>query len=474
MTVTLRTATVRAGLGARYWRLFSAASLSSLADGTLKVALPLLARSYTDDSLAIAGVGCAAMLPWLLFSLPAGALVDRADRRIVLLVANLGRAAILAVAAVLAVVQVGSVTLIYLVAFGLGVAETFYATSAQAMVPQLVDRTQLDRANALQQIADQATNQFAGPAVGGLLAGAGVGLALGGPAVVWGIAAAMLLVLAGTFRVPQPDSPHPASLQSDVAAGLRFLVRSVALRSVCVCVALTNFAAAAAAAVFVVYAVGPGSVLGLTPGTFGLLMAASAVGSVVGSLLIRAITKALGHRNLLVINAVTQAVQIVVPVLTHNTVTIGGAYALSGLGVALWNVGTVTMRQRLVPEHLLGRVISTHRLIAWGSLSLGALAGGLVAHAAGLVPLYWGAATLTLAGALALLPLTDTRIKEEALAVGRWPGSEEDVEGVSEQLPLLGSAAVADSPRRLRGRRSVKDEQTAKNAAGDWLGSRRS
>jgi MFS family permease len=418
VTATLFHASGRAGLGASYWRLFGAASLSSLADGTLKVALPLLARTFTDEPLAIAGVGFAAMLPWLLFSLPAGAIIDRSDRRSVLLGANLVRAAILTLAAVLAAAHVGSITLIYVVAFGAGVAETFYATAASAIVPQLVDRTQLDRANALQQIADQATNQFAGPALGGLLAGVGVGLALGGPAVVWAGAVAMLVMLTGSFRARRGAPADATSLRSDIAVGLRFLARSVVLRSVSLCVAVTNFAGAAAAAVFVVYAVGTGSALGLGPRGFGLLMAASAVGSVLGSLLIGVATTGLGHRILLATNAVTQAVLIAVPVLTHDVVVIGAAYALGGLGVAFWNVGTVTMRQRIVPEHLLGRVISTHRLIAWGSLALGALAGGVVAQTAGLVTLFWGASVVTLAGALALLPLTAARIDAEARAAG--------------------------------------------------------
>jgi len=261
------------------------------------------------------------------------------------------------------------------------VAETLYATAASAIVPQLVDRTQLDQANALQQVADQATNQFAGMALSGVLAGVGVGLALGGPAAVWTVAAGMLLARTGTFRARRGEPAEAASLRSDIVIGLQFLAPSVALRSVCVCVAVTNFAGAAATAVFVVYAVGPGSALGLSPGGFGLLMAASAVGRVLGSQLIRAATRALGLRTLLAINAVTQAGQIVVPVLTHNVVAITAAYALGGLGVALWNVGTVTMRQRIVLLHLLGRVISTHRLLAWGSLALGALAGGLVAQA---------------------------------------------------------------------------------------------
>lgn len=417
MTAT-RPVNVTQGLGPRYWRLFSAASLSSLADGTLKIVMPLLARSLTDDPLAVAGVGFAAMLPWLLLSLPAGAIVDRSDRRTVLFAANLVRAGILMVAATAAVVGVGSIALIYLVAFGAGVAETFYATASSAIVPHLVDRGRLDRANALQQIADQATNQFAGPALGGVLAGVGVGLALGAPAVVWMLASAMLLALTGSFRASRGAAAHRTSLRAEIVVGLRFLRGSIALRSVCACVAVTNFAGAAAASVFVVYAVGAGSALGLEPAKFGLLMGASAVGSILGSLLVRTAATLLSLRTLLAANTLTQTMQILVPVITHDVLMIGAAYVAGGLGVALWNVGTVTLRQRIAPLHLLGRVTSTHRLISWGSLALGALAGGLVARGVGLVALFWSAAALSLAGALFLLPLTAARVESDTRDVG--------------------------------------------------------
>jgi len=83
------------------------------------------------------------------------------------------------------------------------------------------------------------------------------------------------------------------------------------------------------------------------------------------------------------------------------------------LGVALWNVGTISLRQRVVPEHLLGRVISSHRLVGWGSAALGALAGGFGARYAGLVPLFWAAGALSLLGLLALAPLAPARIAAE-------------------------------------------------------------
>jgi MFS family permease len=226
----------------------------------------------------------------------------------------------------------------------------------------------------------------------------------------------MLVTLPGSFRARSGAVGVRRGLAEDIAVGLRFLAASRVLRSVSLCVAITNFAGAAASAVFVVYAVGPGSALGLAPTGFGLIMTASAVGSVVGAAVITTATARLGLRTLLVVNSGTQAVQVLVPVLTHDLVAIGAAYALGGLGVALWNIGTVTLRQRLVPEALLGRVISTHRLVSWGSLALGALAGGVVAQTTGLVPLFLAATALTLTGAFALVPLTLALVDGEVRA----------------------------------------------------------
>jgi predicted MFS family arabinose efflux permease len=186
---------------------------------------------------------------------------------------------------------------------------------------------------------------------------------------------------------------------------LRFLWTTPALRSVSTCVAITNLAGAASSSVFVVYAVGHGSALGLSPAGFGLLLSLSAGGSVAGALLVRVATATLGQRALLTVNTVTQALLILVPVLTHELTAIGVAYAIGGFGVALWNVATVSLRQRLVPEHLLGRVVSTHRLISWGSLALGALAGGILAQSVGMVPLFWVAGAVTLLGPVALIPV---------------------------------------------------------------------
>src|ERR671912_2426524 len=128
------------GLGSAFWRLWTSSTLSNLADGLVKVALPLVALGYTDSPALVAGLAVALTLPWLLFALPAGALADRLDRRRAMLAANTVRAALLAALALATVAGAGSIWVLYAVALGIGAAETIYDTSAQSILPQVVPR----------------------------------------------------------------------------------------------------------------------------------------------------------------------------------------------------------------------------------------------------------------------------------------------------------------------------------------------
>jgi MFS family permease len=365
--------------GHRFWILLASATASSLADGSFKVVLPLAARGLTDSPALIAAVSFAATLPWLLCALPAGAFVDRGDRKRIMAGADLVRGVLLALLALLSVIGLGLLPVLVAVAFLAGTAETFYATSASALVPAIVAPALLRRANSVQQVADQAADQLAGPALGGLLVAAGTAAAFAASSGIWLIAAGAALVLRGAFRTPVLQPPR-SRLRADMLTGIRFVWSSRVLRSLCLSVGVTNFAAAATMAIFVVYAVGPHSAMGLSPSRYGLLLSVAAAGSIVGVLLVGPVSRVLGDRGLLAANVLLQTVQIGVPAMTSAAVPIAAGFFAGGIGVALWNVGTVSLRQRLAPPHLLGRVISSHRLVGWGALSLGALCGGLLAE----------------------------------------------------------------------------------------------
>jgi MFS family permease len=392
-------------LGRNYWRLWSSAGLSNLADGIFKVALPLIAIQYTRDPTLIAGLAVAEGLPWLVFSLYAGAVSDRQDRRFVMLSANVVRASLLALLALAIALDAATIAVLYVVAFCIGMAETLYDTSAQSILPQVVDRRLLTRANGRLYAAELTANEFIGPPLGGFLVTIGAALVLAGSAGVWFVAAGILLLLRGSFRTGHDGT---TTIRADVAEGLRFLRRHRVLRAMALLTGMGNLAFSAAFAVFVLYAVGADSPMGLTEPQYGVLLTATAVGAFLGTFIAERVEKKLGRSRTLLLMIVVTSLAIGVPALTTNPWVIGGVLAASGVTVVLGNVVMVSLRQRVTPDRLLGRVNSAYRLVAWGTMPLGALLGGLVAS-------WWGIrTTFAVAALISLSTLGVMRVLSDA------------------------------------------------------------
>jgi MFS family permease len=398
-------------LGLPFWRLWSASTLSNLADGLVKIALPLVAVTLTGSPGLVAGVTLAVTLPWLLFALPAGALADRVDRRIAMVTANVVRAAAVAVLAVTVVLGLGSsgaaIWVLYALALVLGTAETVYDTSAQSILPQVVARDRLPRANGRLLAAELTANEFVGPPLGGLLVAAGVAAAFVTPAALWVAAVGALLLLRGDFSVPREE---PTTLRADVAEGLRYLWGHRLLRTLATMTGLFNLATNATFAVFVLYAVGPDSAMGLTEAGFGLLFATIAAGSLVGALLADPIIGRLGRSRSLALGILGGVGTVGIPALTTNPLVIAPAFLAGGLSNALWNVVAVSLRQRITPDRILGRINSSYRLVAWGTRPLGAAAGGLLGELLGLRAVFGVAAGLILATLVGMTRVTETAI----------------------------------------------------------------
>jgi MFS family permease len=404
------------GLGRPFWSLWTSSSLSNLADGVLKIALPLAALRFTDSPMLIAGVSLALSLPWLLFSLPAGALADRLDRRRVMLAANTVRALLAALLALSLVTGLGGIWVLYAVALCVGVTETLYDTSAQSVLPQLVARERLDRANGRLHATEMAMNQFVGPPLGGFLVATGLALGLAAPAALWLVAAGVLLLVRGRFQV---ERERTATLGADIAEGLRYLWRHRLLRSFAAMVGLSNFTSNAAFAVFVLYAVGPDSPMGLSEPVYGLLLTATALGVILGSLTAARVVRLLGRSRALRASAVTFPLLVGVPALTADPFLVGAGFFAGGLGMAVWNVITVSLRQRVTPDRMLGRLNSGYRLLAWGAMPLGAAAGGIIAQFAGLTWVFASMGVLSAAVVVWLLFISDADMdRAEAEAVG--------------------------------------------------------
>jgi MFS family permease len=399
------------GLGPSFWQLWSASALSNLADGLVKIALPLVAVTLTDSPGLVAGITLAVTLPWLLFALPAGALADRVDRRRAMVAANLARAAAVAVLAVPLVLGLESSTAaiwaLYAMALLLGTAETVYDTSAQSILPQVVPRDRLPRANGRLIAAELTANEFVGPPLGGLLVAAGLAAAFATPAALWAAAVGALLLLRGSFAVPREA---PTSLRADVAEGLRYLWHHRLLRTLAAMTGLFNFATNATFAVFVLYAAGPSSAMGLTEVGFGLLFATLAAGNLVGAVLADPIIRRLGRSRSLFLGIVGGVGTVGIAALTTSPLVIAVAFVIGGLTNALWNVVAVSLRQRITPDRILGRINSSYRLVAWGTRPLGAAAGGLLGELLGLRAVFAIAAALILVTLLGMTQVTETAI----------------------------------------------------------------
>jgi MFS family permease len=355
----------------------------------------------------IAGLSFAVTLPWLLFALQAGALADRLDRRRAMLGANWVRASLLAAIAAAIALGLGSIGALYLVALSIGVAETLYDTSAQSIMPQVVHREQLARANGRLYAAELTANQFIGPPLAGILTATGAVVAFAAPAGLWVVAIAALLLVPGQFKI---ERRQRSTLRADIAEGLRFLWGNRLLRTLAVMVGLFNVATSATYAILVLFAVGPRSAMGLSQPAFGVLLACSAAGSIVGSLAAEFAIRLVGRARALLISLLCGALFVGIPAVTTSPVVIGVAFFVGGVGIIFWNVVTVSFRQRITPDRLLGRVNSCYRLVAWGTMPLGAAAGGLLAQSLGLRAVFAIMAVLILGLCAGMAIVTDSRM----------------------------------------------------------------
>lgn len=418
MTTALAEARPR-GLGPNYRKLWSSAAASNLADGVFLVALPLIAVRLTDSPVLIAGVAVAGRLPWLVFVLFAGALADRLDRRLTMRNVQLMRVLVVGLMALLALGDELALPVLYVAAFVLGVGETLFDTAAQSLMPSLVDRDQLNRANGRLYAVELTMNTLVGPPLGGFLVAVSVPLALAGSALGYALAAVGLVLIVGTFR-PTPEGP-PRTITSEIRDGFAFLWHNRVLRSMAMMVAIFNLGSSAVWAVLVLFAVAPGP-MGLDEVGFGVFLTAMALGGIAGTLVEERLERRLGRSNLLFGSVIVTGSTYLVPVVTAQPLIVAAALTAQSAAVMCWNIVTVSLRQRITPDGLLGRVNATYRLFAWGSMPVGAILGGVVAELAGLPWVFVFAAVAALSMVVFRPYLGDASLLAAETATGQPAG----------------------------------------------------
>ncbi len=365
-------------LGSNYWRLLVASAFSNLADGIVHTALPLLAITLTRDPVLIGALTSLAFLPWLLFAIPSGALVDRMDRRRAMSSANLVRtAAVGGLVLAIAIDQV-SLPLLYALTFVLGVAETVYDGAARAMLPQVVRRDQLDRANGPLSSAEFVTHSFLAAPIGSFLFAWLVIAPFVSSAIAYLLAALLILSIVGNLR-PARDAQAasgPVSIRADIVEGLRWLRGHELLRGMAVIVGLVGAAETMASSLLVLYVV---DTLGVPEMAFGAFLVSAGVGGLLGSLVAARVGVAFGRVRAMVLTSALTAAATLGMGLTGNVWVGAVLFGTVALSISLFNVLIISLRQALIPERLFGRVQGAYRTLVWGLMPVGALLGGLLA-----------------------------------------------------------------------------------------------
>jgi MFS family permease len=268
-------------MSGKFGKLWTASTLSALGTGLTVVAAPLYVSARTSNALIVAATTGVAMLPWLLFALPAGVLVDRVDRRRLMVAVDWARAAAMGVLAVAILAGWSSIVLLDLVIFLINTGETAFEPAAQSMVPAVVPRDLLERANGwLVGGLTLSRYMIAGP-LGGFLFVVAASIPFFANAVTYAASAVLVGLVGGTYRATRPDTAgRRTRVRTEVAEGLRWLLKQRMLRTMAILIGLLNITLAAATAVLVLLAkerLHVGSV------GYGSLFTCMAVGSLLGS-----------------------------------------------------------------------------------------------------------------------------------------------------------------------------------------------
>ncbi len=367
-----------------YRQLCVAGGMSNLGDGVLLLAFPWLATLVSRDPMHVALVVMATRLPWLLFSIPVGVLTDRFDRRLIMLIADVIRlllgvgVTILVVFAPelpgLAASREPSLVIVGLAlfAFLLGIAEVFRDNAAQTFLPSVVDTKDLERANGQLWTIEQITGSFVGPPLAGFL----IALAVPAPFAFAAVSfAASALCLGSITGIASTTRTVHEGLYAEMMTGIKWIMAHRLILTLAIMLGVLNAVSTLSLTVLVLYSQ---EVLGLTAIGHGTLLTASAFGGVAGGVFSPAIVERLGNRTSVLLSLLVWPVGFLGIYLTSSTSLVAFILFIEMFAAVLWNVVTVTYRQRFIPEHLLGRVNSIYRCFGWGMMPLGALGAGVL------------------------------------------------------------------------------------------------
>lgn len=379
--------------------LWTASSLSNLADGVAFVSVPLIAASLTQDPRLIAGLSLCYAAVRLLLALPSGVWVDRFDRRTLLSCANILRGiALLSLASSFYFCGPNLLALYLAMAF-IAVLEGTADTAAFALLPQLVSPEKLDQANSKITATQLITDEFAGPPLGGFLFAFAAAIPLYSMGGLWAVAGTIALALPRSAR-PAVGSGEHQRIWVEAGDGIRWLMKHRLVGALAMISGLASIGYMMAFSILVLFAK---ERLGLDSTGYGLLLAFSALGGLAGSAITPRLRRILGYRNSILGSLALGSLSLGILAISTTALLAGLMLALYIMHAVICNVCSLSLRQRLVPEQLMGRVSAASRVLGLAGLALGSVAGGLLGSINLTAPVVAGSCVFALCMALAWL-----------------------------------------------------------------------
>jgi MFS family permease len=384
-------------LGHDFSRIWSASLITNLVDGVLRLAAPLLAVSLTEDPILIGALTALGLLPWLFFAIPIGAIVDRVDRRKALVLGNSLRAVIALFIAFAVSQGFINIWLLLISVFFFGICEVLVDTTSQAVLPQILDKSNYERGNSRLQISEVIVSQFAGAPLSGLLYA--VSIALPFFFSTTGFILAGLLILLFPFereiniRKEGDDGPARLGLKGDIKFALNYLYQDKQIFSIVVITTLLGFFYSLSNAIAPLFIL---KELNVSPALFGVVLAIQGVGALVGSIAAPMVSKYLGRGKALAINVFLASLLVLFIGLSPNAYFFVALSVLIGFTISVWNILLMSLYQSLIPPELYGRIHGARRTIVWGLMPIGALLGGVIARGGLRLPFLIGGSIATL------------------------------------------------------------------------------
>ena len=377
-------------MGPAFNRMWASSIISNLSDGILIAAAPLLAISLTDSTVLISAIGAMVMLPWLLFAIPIGVLVDRVDRRFILAGANATRSAVVGMLALLIATDQVNIYWLLVASFVIGVCEVAADTTAQSLIPQIVDEKNFEKGNSRLQISETVIQGFVGAPLSGFIYAIAIAL----PFFInsLGLAIASLLALSIPIKYLQDVRTDNVEKEkkkfvADMKFGIRYLYNEKALRRLVVTTASIGVCYSMATATMVLFII---KELELPKQLFGVILALQSIGAIAGAFMAPRLSKKYGRSKVMTFGIVSSSILILVEGFSPNIYVLVALSTLGGFAISQWNILLMATYQTVIPNELYGRIHGTRRTLVWGMMPIGSLLGGVLAQYSLRLPMYVG------------------------------------------------------------------------------------